>query len=624
MKKRILCAIFAALSVFCFTACDSGNDSNSGNGSGTGDSFDSGDASKTVYDEVTDYPEYAEVDLSDYTVYYFDGVNGSDENDGLSEESPKNSLGAANRLIAKVRADRPVKILFKAGSVYEGVLNAGKFKATEEKPLIIGSYGATAEVKYPVFKGAPSCVEVTEGNVRISGLEITNPNAIRGIYAYTVEKGALKNVVLSGNYLHDINFDFEAGLPKNLQGTGVKPEDIADITAPATKLNVAAVCPTDKYSYWNSAIYFDAPTAKATGASWFENVWVEGNKIERVSRDALFVTSSWIRRPGIDWGVNDYISDDNGWYPHKNFNVINNVVSYTGGDGMVVLGTDGGYMQGNTLYHAQYLGRGGYYNAGLWIHSCRNFVMQFNEAAYTHKQNGAGDGQGFDIDIGNVNVTFQYNYSHHNQGGGILLCTNGTELPVRDENGDLVYDGEFGLPILEKRYIWDNVTVRNNVFADNDGAVFTHSDALKNLNIVNNTIIMKGESGSEKIAEPNGFYANILIENFNFKNNLFYLRNKRNISFDIVYCPTVSIENNLFYNFNDSILNSVNAKQSSFLNPEFDGIEAENGFEKAQAFKVKNSQILSVGKYLERMSAKDYAGSNAKNLNYVGAFSTVR
>lgn len=613
MKKRILCAIFAALSAFCFTACGEQNGSNSSS---------SGEIN-TVYDEVTDYPEYSEVDLSDYTVYYFDGENGNDENDGLTEDTPKSSVSAANRIIAKVRADSPTKILFKAGSVYENVLNVGKFKATLKKPLIIDSYGKTSEKPYAVFKGAPSCIEVTAGNVRISGLEITNPNAIRGIYAYTVEKGALENVVLSGNYLHDINFDFEAGLPKNLQDKGTKPEDIEDITAPSTKLNVAAVCPTDKFTYANSAIYFDAPTTKATGASWFENVWVDGNIIERVSRDALFVTSNWIRRPGIDWGVNDYISDDNGWYPHKNFNVVNNRVSYTGGDGMVVLGTDGGYMQNNTLYHAQYLGRGGYYNAGLWIHSCRNFVMQYNEAAYTHKQNGAGDGQGFDIDIGNVNVTFQYNYSHHNQGGGILLCTNGTRMPVYDENGDYVLD-EIGLPVMEYKTIWNNVTVRNNVFADNDCAVFTHSDALKNLNIVNNTIIMKGESGSEKVIEPNGFFSNVLIENFNFKNNLFYLRNKRNISFEIVYCPTVSVENNLFYNFNDNILDSVNAKDSCFLNPEFEGVVAENGLEKAQAFKVKNSKILSLGKYLERMNAFDYSKNLAKNKNYIGAFAVAK
>lgn len=622
MKKRILCAIFALISALCFTACGNGDNSSSTGGSDGG--FDSGDRSKTTYEAVTDYPEYADVDLSDYTVYYFDGENGNDENDGLSEENPKKSISAANRTISKVKKGTPTAIYFKAGSVYESVLNVGRFTASEDKPLIIGAYGATSETPYPVFKGTPSCIEVTAGNVRISGLEITNPEAIRGIYAYTISAGAIENVVLSNNYLHDINFDFEAGLPKNLQGQGLMPQDIEDITAPATKLSVASVCPTDKFVYANSAIYFDAPTLKSQGASWFENVWVDGNKIERVSRDALFVTSNWIKRPGIDWGVNDYVSDDEGWYPHKNFNVVNNHVEYTGGDGMVVLGTKGGYMQNNTLYHAQYLGRGGYYNAGLWVHSCVDYVIQFNEAAYTHMQNGAGDGQGFDIDIGNRNITFQYNYSHHNQGGGILLCTSGGDFPARDENGDYIYDDEFNLPVLEYKVIWENVTIRNNVFADNDKAVFTHSDALKNLDIVNNTIILKGESGSEKITEANGFFSDILNENVNFKNNLLYLRNKRNISFSMVYTPELSVENNLFYNFNDSILDEVNAKNTCFIDPGFEGVQAENGLEKAAAFRVNNAEILSLGKYLEKMNSLDYSGKNAQNKNYIGAFSTTK
>lgn len=82
-----------------------------------------------------------------------------------------------------------------------------------------------------------------------------------------------------------------------MQGKGLKPEDV-DLSS----VNVADVCPTNKYTYSCSAIYFEAGTAKAVGPSWFENVWVDSNSIERVSRDALFVTSNWVRRPGIDWG----------------------------------------------------------------------------------------------------------------------------------------------------------------------------------------------------------------------------------------------------------------------------------------------------------------------------------
>lgn len=116
--------------------------------------------------------------------------------------------------------------MFKAGSSYDTVLKAEKFEATEEKPLIISVYDATEQEKYARFSAAPNCVEVTAGNVRISSLECTSVNGERGIYVHTVKAGALENVVLYDNWLHDINFDFEAGLPRFYAGKGLKPEDV--------------------------------------------------------------------------------------------------------------------------------------------------------------------------------------------------------------------------------------------------------------------------------------------------------------------------------------------------------------------------------------------------------------
>ena len=575
----------------------------------------------TVYEEIPEYPKYSDVDMQGYTVYYFDSEEGDDDNDGLSKQSPKRTAGAAARVIAKVNEASPSAILFKAGSSYDTVLKAEKFEATEEKPLIISVYDATEQEKYARFSAAPNCVEVTAGNVRISSLECTSVNGERGIYVHTVKAGALENVVLYDNWLHDINFDFEAGLPASMQGKGLKPEDV-DLSS----VNVADVCPTNKYTYSCSAIYFEAGTAKAVGPSWFENVWVDSNSIERVSRDALFVTSNWVRRPGIDWGVNDYKSDEDGWYCSKNFNVINNKVSYTGGDGMVVLGVDGGFMQSNVCYNAQYLGRGGYYNAALWIHSCKNFVMQFNESAYTHKANGAGDGQGFDIDMGNCNVLFQYNYAHHNEGGGILLCSKGQEMPVYDENGNLVLDDEFHLPVMEFKAIWENVTVRNNVFADNGCAVFTFSDVLKNLKIVNNTVVLKGEAANEKLTDVNGFYSGIPGRNWTFSNNLCYLRNQRNIPFSFDHCQNTDeeqnlfVENNLFYNFNDNIFDYVAAVGTLTVDPMLQSVKAEDGIENAKKFASSVEAVLSGGKRFEKMNKYDFGGADVSGINYIGAF----
>lgn len=622
MKINKLIGLFlCAAMMFSLVGCKKPADTSSS----VPDSSQGGQEITTQYEEIPEYPEYDQVDMQDYTVYYFDSVNGNDDNDGLSKTAAKQTVSAANRLIAKVTQAKPVAVLFKAGSAYNGTLKAERFTATKEKPLVISVYDATEDCKYATFTAAPNCVEVTAGNIRISSLECTSVAAERGIYVHTVKEGALENVVLYNNYLHDINFDFEAGLPASMQGKGLKPEDV-DLSS----VNVASVCPSNKYVYACSAIYFEAGTLKAVGPSWFENVWVDGNLIERVSRDGLFVTSNWVRRPGIDWGVNDYKTDDDGWYPSKNFNVINNKVSYTGGDGMVVLGVNGGFMQNNVCYHAQYLGRGSAYNVALWIHSCKNFVMQFNESAYTHKASGAGDGQGFDIDMGNVNILFQYNYAHHNEGGGILLCTKGKKMPVYDENGELVLDDEYNLPVMEYKAIWENVTIRNNVFADNGCAVFTFSDVLKDLKIVNNTIVLKGERANEKLTDVNGFFSGIPGKNWTFANNLCYLRNQRNIPFSFDHCQNISgeqnlfVENNLFYNFNSNIFDYVEAKNTLTVNPGLENVTAEDGIENAKKFIPTAREVLSGGKFLDEMNKYDFGKSDVSRVNYIGAFGKIK
>jgi len=45
---------------------------------------------------------YPEVDMSDYTDYYFDAVAGDDANDGKSEQTPKKTLKAAEEIAAAI------------------------------------------------------------------------------------------------------------------------------------------------------------------------------------------------------------------------------------------------------------------------------------------------------------------------------------------------------------------------------------------------------------------------------------------------------------------------------------------------------------------------------------------
>ena len=69
--------------------------------------------------------------------YYVDSINGSDTNDGLSENSAFASLFAVNRLALKP-GDH---ILLACGSVFEKQFLQIRDSGTKQMPIVIGSYG---------------------------------------------------------------------------------------------------------------------------------------------------------------------------------------------------------------------------------------------------------------------------------------------------------------------------------------------------------------------------------------------------------------------------------------------------------------------------------------------------
>ncbi len=563
------------------------------------------------YESVTYSPDYDEISTASYITYYFDSVNGNDANDGLSADTPKQSVAAANGVISGSNADEAVQVLFKCGSVYNTTLRVANFDAAEETPLIVGTYGKTESAQYATFSGAPYCVEISGSNVRVSGLEVTNPSATRGMYVHTAKAGAMKNVVIRANYIHDVNFQRNgvAGLdPNNLDGSN--PNYFA----------VGAVCHTSRYTNEHSGIYCDADSPTTVGASWFEDMWIENNTITAVARNGIFMTSQWARRPGAEWGNNTYVNDEYrypdknfGWYAHKNVYVRENNISFTGGDGIVLIFVNGGYLESNTCYKAQYLGRSGYYNAGIWCHSSKNLVIQFNEASYTLLPNGAGDGQGFDIDIANSNILFRYNYSHDNEGGGILLCNAAGDNPTYGEDGKPIVD-EWGLPIVQKRYSpWGDIYIMNNVFSDNGGNVFRIQGALDGLYISNNTVVLNSTStGIVKSSDYGG--TGVRIRNVAFTNNIFYGRSYISSPFDMSYCDSYYFDWNVFHN----VGSASNSSNEIWRDPGLGNVWSYAGLQSAKAY-AGSAYACSVGLTLDRMAVSDLAGNNVKGKGYIGA-----
>lgn len=581
----------------CFTGCNTSGKPNT--------PPDGTDTDDKRYDAEYVSPTYGKVDESGYKIWYF-ADDGDDANDGLSESSPKKTISAANAVVDALSQEYvPTKLLFKKGSVFaDGYLDLSGYAAEKDKPLIVDSYG-TGDLPEIEAGNRPYAVYVTAGNTRVFNIALSNKTGETGFTVKAVSAGALENIVISGCYIHDVNY--------NWTGEGDSEDQQLDISA------VRAICSDADFSYNNGGIIFDTQSSTKIGPSWYQDVWIENNTIRRVARSGMFLTSQWACRPGMEWGVNKYCDDETGYYPSRRVVVKNNFVSHTGGDGIVLLGSKNSFLEGNTCYHANYLGRSGFFNAGIWPHSCSDIVMQYNEAAYTHLDNGAGDGQGFDIDIGCSNIVFQYNYSHHNAGGGILLCNSGTEnFAFYDAEGNKVKNETTIAP-------WHDVFIRNNVFADNGtnghSSAFVISSYMYNLYIDNNTVLMPEGLVSQNLLNISDYTNKYGVgEKIYFRNNIFLAPEGAFAAVDVLACREYAFSNNLFLNFSESALLAASIEGQYAFDPEIARPSDPDGFEKHSAYRAENSMTYESGKLLEKMAKYDIAGNNAAGITYIGAF----
>lgn len=105
-------------------------------------------------------------------------------------------------------------------------------------------------------------------------------------------------------------------------------------------------------------------------------------------------------------------------------------------DGIVPIGCDGAVIEYKRMRDCTRLLPEGEAGAGIWSWSCDNTGIQFNEVS-DHK--APWDAQDFDADWNCRNTLMQYNYSHDNEGGFLLVCTNGAvREPVNAGDVDAV------------------------------------------------------------------------------------------------------------------------------------------------------------------------------------------
>lgn len=605
MKRNLFVCIILAVVTF-FVGCTSKTDKP------INPSSDPAAPIETVYDNETSAKPYAEIDEKLYNVYYFDAVNGADENTGTIFQ-PKRSLAEIGRIVRTATSTNPIKILMKRGTRFLGNLTLSGYKSTDEYPVVIDAYGTVD--KYPVVEASNgACIKLEGGNIRIRNLELTGENAKQGIYVITSKAGASKNIVVENCYIHDINFHWS------------RTDKPGDVEPEVLGTEIFDITPTADYdSRANGGIIFNSETTELVGASWFENIYVLSNRIECVSRTGIYITNRWAYKPGMSWGNNKYYDDETNWYPHKNVIVNDNFVDFAGGDSIVIVACLDSFMERNVSYHANFLGREGYWNAGIWPIGCKRTVLQYNEAAYTYLQNGAGDGEGFDIDIACTDIIFQYNYSHHNEGGGLLICNKSTPTVLYNPDGSLKLD-ENGLPQTEMLTpAWGNNHVRNNVFAyngttrnKNKSAFITVARKCDELYVYNNICILRGDIVGQKIIERED---TVNSNGHVYSNNIFYCENKNaNPTADVLCLFNVRFENNLYFNIPKETQEIFQEKKALEFDPVFSISGELNGYESIAKYIPTDKAVFTSGIALLKAAGKDALGNDAKEKLYLGAF----
>jgi hypothetical protein len=300
------------------------------------------------------------------TTYYLDSTSGQDVYPGTSPHDAWKTLNKVNATTF-VPGDR---ILFKSASVWTGQLWP-KGSGSREHPIVIDKYGGDAK---PVING----VGVAEDAVllknqeywEINNLEITNTGETsgprRGVHLVAENFGDIHHIYLHGLTIHDVN-----GVDNDKVNGGINYNSIGD-----------------------------------SKPSRFIDLRIEDNRIFHVDRSGIFGWSThWVRSK---------------WHPSLGVVVRHNILDDIGGDGIVVVATDGALVEHNVVSNANQRSAG--YNVAIWPWSADNTVIQYNEAYGTR---GQRDGEGFDSDWNSRNTLIQYNYSHDNDGGFLLICNEG-------------------------------------------------------------------------------------------------------------------------------------------------------------------------------------------------------
>lgn len=303
--------------------------------------------------------------------------------DGTSAR-PWNSLAAVSQHTAFEPGDA---ILVRRGTTCTGRVHA-LGSGSPARPIVLGAYGSGTR---PTLAGGG-----TAQFTGVVGLADQHDWVIQDLHITNRTKSAWASTYRSGVLITNTGIG-------RLANITVQRMAIDDVTS-----NVAESGGAGSRQWGGISLL---TLTQRTANSGFDRVAIMNNTLDHVGRSGI-----------VTWNEGGESAHD------RHLRVAGNRVTWTRGDGIVLVGTSDSRIDHNVAAHSSNLEAcpncrpitPATSNAAIWSGHSNRVRIDHNEAYGTHWW--GGDGEGFDIDNTAKNVTVEYNYSHDNEGGGVFLC----------------------------------------------------------------------------------------------------------------------------------------------------------------------------------------------------------
>ena len=329
--------------------------------------------------------------------YYFDSVNGSDLNQGISSEKPFRTLNKIN----EIDFNSGDSILLSNGSYFNG-----NIKLIDKNDIHISNYN-NQEKTYPIInsKGHIAGVYIeNSSNISVTNIQVTaNGGGVIEEYENLSTNKITDKAIMRAGILVNVSKKkiFKNILIDNVIVSNVFFEDLGFKRDPS---EVRTSMGTQAYGF--GIRFFNSSQSGS-----IEDIIVSNCFIENVGHTGIKMTSSIGKR-------------------FKNIEVSNNRLLRTGGPSIQFSRVEDLHVYGNEVKFSgspddtRKWGRG----SGLWTWGSSNVLIEKNSFMYA---NGPADSAGVHIDFNCDNVIIQHNLSVGNAGGFIEILGNNYNCSYR-------------------------------------------------------------------------------------------------------------------------------------------------------------------------------------------------